>query len=305
MPDLAVDVGQTGIRAMLTAAPDEPVRTLHAPGEHLTAPGAPDRLIERIAGVRAQFPRDAVDAVLVGTTGFEAGVARSMLTPLVERLGCRSGVIADDSVTAFLGALGPRSGVTLVAGTGVVALAAGTDGSWHRAGGWGWAIDDEGGGFWLGRAGLAVAARAVDREEPGSELLIAARHRFGPPDGWPASIYGSGAIASVASFAFDVITLGAAGDTEASALCRRAAVALARTARAATTAIRADRILAVTGALAPPHGLLDRYLDDALEQMAWRPERARRPGSPLDGAAMLGVADVRARFPQLVVTGPA
>lgn len=304
--DLAVDVGQTGMRARWsTDGSDGTVHRVAAPGEHLAAPGAADRLIDRIIDVRALFAEGPVDRVLVGTTGFASIVAQSTLPRLIQRLGCVGGVIADDAVTAFLGAIGHRAGVTLIAGTGVVALASGADGPWRRAGGWGWAIDDEGGGFWLGRAGLAAAARAVDQDLEATPLLAAARERFGPPDTWPARVLASGAIATVASFAAEVVALGAAGDAEASALCQRAAVACARTAWMAARAMHADGPLAVTGALAPPGGLIDRYLEDALEAMAWRTERVPPLGSPLDGAAMLADPKVATRFDGLVVAAAA
>jgi N-acetylglucosamine kinase-like BadF-type ATPase len=250
--------------------------------------------------LRSRFPADTVEQVLVGTTGFDAEVARSMLPDLVERLGCRSATIADDAVAAFLGAMGPRTGVTLVAGTGVVALASGVDGSCHRAGGWGWAIDDEGGGFWLGRAGLGIAARAFDRRES-CALRSAAMARFGPPDRWPTRLYGGETIAMVASFAVDVISVAEAGDVDAQGLCRHAVVALARAARSAAGPRDSDEALAVSGALIPPGRLLDRLLDAALEGMSWSPERVRPLGSPIDGVAMLGRADARARFEGLIV----
>jgi N-acetylglucosamine kinase-like BadF-type ATPase len=300
LADLLVDVGQTGLRATWSRGLEDATRTLPAPGEHLTAPGAPARLVERIAEVRRLLPVDTVGRALVGTTGFDATVARAMAPELIERLACRTVVIADDAVTAYLGALGPRAGTTLVAGTGVVALASGSDGAWHRAGGWGWAIDDEGGGFWLGLAGLRLAARAVDRGGA-CALLVAAVSRFGPPQGWPRRLYGGDTVASVASFAVDVVSVAEAGDAEAQGLCRDAAAALVRTARAAAAPTGSPDVLAVTGGLVPPGRLLDRLLDGALDAMAWRPERIRPLGGPLDGVAMLGRPDARARFDGLFV----
>jgi len=41
----------------------------------------------------------------------------------------------------------------------------------HRAGGYGWQLGDEGGGYWLGRRALDVAARAQDGRGEGSTLL--------------------------------------------------------------------------------------------------------------------------------------
>lgn len=301
MADLLVDVGQTGLRARWAQATEAFVQDLAVPGEHLAMPGAPERLIERIAQVRSLLPARTLDRVLVGTTGFDAEIGRAILPRLREHLACRWAILADDAVTAFLGGLGPRPGVTLVAGTGVVALASGDDRSWRRVGGWGWAIDDEGGGFSLGRAGLCFAARAVDRGTPTAALAAAAASRFGSPASWPNRIYGGGAVPSVASFAVDVITLAQSGDEDAGILCRDAAQALARTARTAAQPPGADEALTVMGRLVPPGGLMDRLLDAALEGMSWRPERVRSHGSPLDGVVMLARPEVLMRFAGLFV----
>src|SRR3989449_2096518 len=44
-------------------------------------------------------------------------------------------------------------------------------GGLHRAGGYGWQLGDEGGGYWLGRRALEAAAWAQDGRGEGSTLL--------------------------------------------------------------------------------------------------------------------------------------
>jgi N-acetylglucosamine kinase-like BadF-type ATPase len=63
-------------------------------------------------------------------------------------------VIADVEA-AYLGALGDRAGVLLLAGTGSMALGGNGRGRWARAGGWGPLLGDEGSAFWIGREWLA------------------------------------------------------------------------------------------------------------------------------------------------------
>ena len=53
-------------------------------------------------------------------------------------------------------------GVAVVAGTGSMAFARGTDGRTARAGGWGPLLGDEGSGYALALSGLRAAARAAD-----------------------------------------------------------------------------------------------------------------------------------------------
>jgi N-acetylglucosamine kinase-like BadF-type ATPase len=86
-------------------------------------------------------------------------------------LAHRVRVMADAEValtTAFAG--GP--GIIVTAGTGSIAYARDPGGQLHRAGGYGWQLGDEGGGYWLGRRALEAAARAQDGRGEGSTLLV-------------------------------------------------------------------------------------------------------------------------------------
>jgi glucosamine kinase len=84
---------------------------------------------------------------------------RTCLTALLPKAQM---IIETDAFITFMGAIGPRPGVLLIAGTGSIALARRRDGSMVRAGGWGPAFSDEGGGFWIGREAIRHALRAND-----------------------------------------------------------------------------------------------------------------------------------------------
>jgi N-acetylglucosamine kinase-like BadF-type ATPase len=57
-----------------------------------------------------------------------------------------------------------------VAGTGSIAYGRDANGRAARAGGWGYLLGDEGGGFWLGRAALAAVVRQYDGRGPATLL---------------------------------------------------------------------------------------------------------------------------------------
>src|SRR5271155_5722550 len=176
---------------------------------------------------RGTGPRPAhgpVDEVIVGAAGALAApdAARALGDALLASLRAERVAVTSDAVIAHAGALDGGPGVVLIAGTGVVALAIGADGALRTADGWGPWLGDEGGGAWIGAAGLRAALRAHDGRGPPTTLLAAACARFGAPETWPAQLTSA---AALASFAPDV--LDAEGDAAALAIVSAAAEALA------------------------------------------------------------------------------
>jgi glucosamine kinase len=70
--------------------------------------------------------------------------------------------IVGDMVIALEAAFGSGPGVIVIAGTGSIAYGRNREGQIARAGGWGFAISDEGSGHWIGRAAAAAALRGWD-----------------------------------------------------------------------------------------------------------------------------------------------
>jgi glucosamine kinase len=70
--------------------------------------------------------------------------------------------IVGDMVIAMEAASGNAPGVIVIAGTGSIAYGRNAAGQTARAGGWGFAISDEGSAHWIGRAAIAAIMRACD-----------------------------------------------------------------------------------------------------------------------------------------------
>ncbi|SPM28954.1 N-acetylmuramic acid 6-phosphate etherase, partial [Mycobacterium terramassiliense] len=262
---LAVDLGKTSCRA---AAGGRRAEGPGAPG--LTTPGGVRAAEAAILAAAGELTRELgpVDEVIVGAAGALAApdAARELGNALLAALRAERVAVTSDAVTAHAGALGGRPGIVLIAGTGVVALALGADGALRTADGWGPWLGDEGGGAWIGAAGLRAALRARDGRGPSTTLLDAARARFGAPATWPAQLNSA---AALASFAPDV--LAATGDAAARAIVDAAAAALAATARAA-----GDGPVAMVGGLAGVEALRERL------------DLVPAAGDALDGALRLG-----------------
>jgi glucosamine kinase len=79
--------------------------------------------------------------------------------------------VVGDMVIALEAAFGSGPGVIVISGTGSIAYGRNHEGQTARAGGWGFAISDEGSGHWTGRTAVAAAIGAWD-ENPGQSLPL-------------------------------------------------------------------------------------------------------------------------------------
>ena len=109
---------------------------------------------------------------LVGAAGAGRAPEQEALAAAITAAGVAERVdVRTDVEIALAAAFGDGPGILINAGTGSIAYARSPDGQLHRAGGHGWQLGDEGGGYWLGRRALAAAARAHDGLEESSTLL--------------------------------------------------------------------------------------------------------------------------------------
>lgn len=235
---VGIDVGQTHCRLAIQAQGTISA-TGTGPGFHYEAGRDPVEGI--IAGVAAAW-RDAgapsvPRAVCLGMTGpCGSGEGGDRLAQGIRDLmgPVRLVRVTGDHVTSYVGALGLESGVVLAAGTGVIALAVSEKGTLCRAGGWGYLLGDEGGGFWIGRRAIEAALRAIDHRGPPTSLVDALRASFGDVDKLHRTIYmRPDMVAVVAEFSREAAQAAEAGDPVAVAIWTDAARELAATCQAA------------------------------------------------------------------------
>ncbi|MGW0292243.1 N-acetylglucosamine kinase [Streptomyces tuirus] len=292
---LAVDSGGSGLRAVVGTAErgplarreaGEPVRT----GERGIDPeDFMARLVPLVRALTAEAGAVPLGTVVVGAAGLASlgdGLRAELPGALAREWGVRRVALAADAVTAYVGALGPRPGAVIAAGTGLIAI--GTDlTGWRRADGWGHLLGDCGGGAWIGRAGLEAALRAHDGREGGSaRLLTCAEEVFGPVAGLPGALYPRpDRPAVLASFAPRVAAC-ADEDPVAAGILRAAARHMADSA-AAVCPSGGEPCIAVTGGLFklgdPLLGPLDKELERRLPQV----RRVPAEGDPLHGSVRI------------------
>jgi N-acetylglucosamine kinase-like BadF-type ATPase len=162
-----VVVGDADVRILARA--DGPGSAMRPGGAETSAAVIADTARRAAGAARVTLP---ADAAMVGAAG--AGrepEQRELAAALIAAQVARRVRVAGDIDITLAAAFGDGPGILINAGTGSIAFARTPDGRLHRAGGYGWQLGDEGGGYWLGRRALAAAARANDEPEESSTLL--------------------------------------------------------------------------------------------------------------------------------------
>ncbi|HEY3284641.1 MAG TPA: BadF/BadG/BcrA/BcrD ATPase family protein [Armatimonadota bacterium] len=134
-------------------------------------------------------------------------------------------VVIPDMEAAFLGAAGGEPAVVVIAGTGTAVYGGGSRGQRARAAGWGYLLDDEGSGFWIGLEALKAALKEFDGRGDATGLTSALLQHLGLPDveaieGYPFGL--KDLTTSVASLAPLVFDLASKGDQVAASILRQA-----------------------------------------------------------------------------------
>jgi len=318
---LAVDSGGSGLRVVVgtagrgplaRAASGEPVRT-GAGG--IDAGHLLEQLLPLARSLAAEAGAGRLETAVVGAAGL-ASLGDELRAELpgafARELGTRRTALAADAVTAYVGALGPRPGAVVAAGTGLIAV--GTDlTGWRRADGWGHLLGDCGGGAWIGRAGLEAALRAHDGRPGGSAPLLAcAEEMFGPAAGLPGQLYPrADRPAVLASFAPRVAEC-APDDPVAGSILRAAARHIADSAAAVLPrGGDAEPLVALTGGLLNLGDPLVTAVDEELAKRVPGVPRVPAEGDPLHGAVRIATDLATGSFTlpgdeaMLCVTGPA
>jgi glucosamine kinase len=103
-----------------------------------------------------------VERLCIGVAGAgRAEIANAVRKIVAEVIPGEIHVVGDMEI-ALAAAFGERPGVIVIAGTGSIAYGRNAKGQVARAGGWGFAISDEGSAHWIGRAAVANWLRAFD-----------------------------------------------------------------------------------------------------------------------------------------------
>lgn len=231
---LGVDAGGSHTAAAI-ARPDLRVLARAEGGGAPMRTGAAAATAAAVAEVTKRAAQSAgvtlpIDRAVVGAAGAGRALERGELRQALFAYGlARDLEVVADGEIALAAAFGTAPGILVNAGTGSIAYARDREGRLRRAGGYGWQLGDEGGGYWIGRRALASAARARDAAGPGSELLARVLgalklREFDDLVRWAAGA----APVQVAGLASLVLVAARDGEATAVAIVTEAAAALAQ-----------------------------------------------------------------------------
>jgi N-acetylglucosamine kinase-like BadF-type ATPase len=230
---LGIDAGGTKTVCLLADGDGRVVAEARGGGANLQASGELEvekvlhRVIEDVLGDNETRP----DAVCVGIAGVDRPKDSDAVAAIMRRLGFKSRMlVVNDALIALAAGAGDAPGVVIVAGTGSIAYGRDAGGRAARAGGWGYLLGDEGGGFWIGRAALSAVVRQFDGRGPATILtdLVLAQMDLRDPRELIHAVYDIGLPRqAVAGIAGVVQQAGDAGDAVAGEILDRAAGELA------------------------------------------------------------------------------
>ena len=281
---LALDAGQTGIRTILINGDSRVEKHFDGLKTHI-------ELFPQLTAVINAALAEAPDEVTValGMTGLTD--SQSKPQELLDSLDSRANamLLAHDSITGFLGAMGLNHGTVTAVGTGVVTLSVGEK-ELARVDGWGNLIGDAGSAYWIGRTALEAGMRAYDGRGEKTALLDLLTNNFSHPENAYIELQTHpDKVAYIASFAKQVIEI-AETDATAKSVVESAGAELAVSALAGarrTGNLDVAQPLFTWAGSVMKSELLRNSFGTAIKASAPNAILQQPIGEPIDGVALL------------------
>jgi len=110
----------------------------------------------------ARITPERIGKICIGAAGAARPEVAGKIQLMLAELTPASIEVVGDTLIALEAAFGTGPGVIAIAGTGSIAYGRDATGRTCRAGGWGYAISDEGSGHWIGQRAVSAIVRARD-----------------------------------------------------------------------------------------------------------------------------------------------
>ncbi len=291
---VGVDAGGSGTTAACERAGRRFVSSRHDPANP-TAYGVERAVAAIEAAIADALQGQSPAAIAVGAAGAgREAVAAAMHGALARRFPHAKIAVADDARIALRGSVPEGDGIVLVAGTGSIAYGE-LGGAAYRAGGYGFALGDDGSGHAIGAAALRLLLRHYEGRVPRDAFLeaIEARLDVSSASAVLERVYGSASpIAAIAAIAPVAIERAGAGDRSAVKIVQAAAQELFELVRAVWRAAGCGQRtvpVALCGGLLRENSMLTFLLETRIANELPLAE-IRKGGAALDGALAIARA---------------
>ena len=127
----------------------------------------------RQACAAAGITPEQVERTCVGGSGAGRPELAQIVREILEEVVVTPIDVVGDMQIALEAAIDNGPGVVVIAGTGSIAYGRDRQGRTLRAGGWGFAIGDEGSAHWIARSAIAALLRQSDQDEKAGESALA------------------------------------------------------------------------------------------------------------------------------------
>jgi N-acetylglucosamine kinase len=170
---LGIDAGGTKTVCLLADEHGTALGWGRGPGANLQASGEleVEKVLHDVMEQATGGDHIRPEAICLGIAGVDRPDDADAVRGIMRRIGFKTPVIVvNDALVALTAGAGDAPGIVVVAGTGSIAYGRTRHGIAARAGGWGYLLGDEGGGFWIGRAALSAVVRQFDGRGPATLL---------------------------------------------------------------------------------------------------------------------------------------
>jgi glucosamine kinase len=247
----------------------------------------------RQACAAANVSPSRIEKTCVGIAGGALPEIAGVVRRLVSEFVSGEVVVVGDMVITMEAAFGSGPGVIVIAGTGSIAYGRNSAGQTARAGGWGFAISDEGSGHWIGRSAVAASMRAFDEggAESASPLLEGIMNSWGVTTRDQMVVAANAAPSpDFAALLRRVLSAAESGDAAARAVLTQAGVELATLAKIVIVRLFGDAVpvpVAVLGGVFRNCGLVQQVFYDRLRAVFPQILPKATPVDPEKGALEL------------------
>ena len=299
---LGIDAGGTKTVCLLADELGRVVSEARGGGANLQASGELEvekvlhAVMETALGDRDVQPA----AICLGIAGVDRESDAAAVRGIMRRIGFKTRtLVVNDALIALVAGAGDEPGIVIVAGTGSIAYGRDGAGRAARAGGWGYVLGDEGGGFWIGRAALNAVVRQYDGRGPQTMLteMVLTAMELGSPTDLIHAVYAGGLHRyAIAGMAPVVQRAAEAGDAVAGDIVVRAGIELSAAAASVITRLemRGEPFptLLAGGVFRGVPALVDHVVS-RLAEVAPRSEVRPLDAEPAIGAVRLALAAAR------------